>query len=108
MGLTNENSGTVGTEQVDTYRASTIAGLSDSKFDNILKPSKPKKPVTNVTFLGFDTEFTNDGRLLSVQLAGQNGHASVSEVFYTSELDKSKLFGLVKRFSRKNGIELNM
>ena len=94
------------TRALDSYRTSTIAGLSDSKFDNILKPSKPKKPVTNVTILGFDTEFTNDGRLLSVQLAGQNGHAIVSEVFYTSELDKSKLFGLVKRFCHKNAIEL--
>src|SRR5712664_2120410 len=56
-------------ELIDTYRASTISGLSDSKFDTILKPSKPKKPVSSVTILGFDTEFTSDGRLLSVQLA---------------------------------------
>src|SRR2546425_8348775 len=81
------------TNALDTYRTSTIAGLSDSKFDSILKPSKPKKALSNVTILGFDTEFTNDSRLLSVQLAGLNEDVIVSNAFYTSELDKEKLFG---------------
>src|SRR2546426_11810379 len=94
------------TKALDTYRTSTIAGLSDSKYDTILKPSKPKKSVANVTILGFDTEFTNDGRLLSVQLAGQNGDAIVSKVFYASELDKENLFSYVKQFCQQNSIEL--
>src|SRR5438132_4019917 len=106
MEITNENSGTIGTQQVDTYRASTIAGLSDSKFDTILKPSKPRKSVSNVTILGFDTEFTSDGRLLSVQLAGLVKEVLVSRVFYTSELDKTTLFDLVTRFCQENGIDL--
>src|SRR5438309_9793761 len=93
------------TKALDSYRTSTIAGLSDSKFDNILKPSKPKKPVTKVTILGFDTEFTNDGRLLTVQLAGQNGGAIVSKVFYTSELDKSKLFEFARQFCQEYSIQ---
>src|SRR2546422_5405125 len=94
------------TKAIDTYRTSTIAGLSDSKFDNILKPSKPKKTVRNVTILGFDTEFTNDGRLLSVQLAGLVADRIVSNIFYTSELDKEKLFGYVKQFCQENSIAL--
>jgi len=94
------------TRAIDTYRTSTIAGLSDSKFDNILKPSKPKKTVRNVTILGFDTEFTNDGRLLSVQLAGLVADRIVSNIFYTSELDKEKLFGYVKQFCQENSIAL--
>src|SRR5207249_12081733 len=91
---------------IDTYRASTIAGLSDSKFDTILKPSKPKKTLSNVTILGFDTEFTSDRRLLSVQLAGFVKEALVSTAFYTSELNKTTLFDLVTRFCRENGIDL--
>jgi len=91
---------------LDTYRTSTIAGLSDSKFDNILKPSKPKKPVSKVTILGFDTEYTSDGKLLSVQLAGLAAEKIVGNIFYTSELDKEKLFGYVKQFCQENGIEL--
>src|SRR2546422_1423746 len=94
------------TKPLDTYRTSTIAALSDSKFDNILKPSKPKKPVRNVTILGFDTEFTNDGRLLSVQLAGLAAEKIVSNIFYTSELDKERLFGYVKQFCQEKSIEL--
>lgn len=94
------------TRALDSYRTSTIAGLSDSKFDNILKPSKPKKPITNVTILGFDTEFTNDGRLLSVQLAGLTAEKIAGNIFYTSELDKEKLFSYVKQFCQENSIEL--
>src|SRR2546428_11822719 len=94
------------TKALDTYRTSTIAGLSDSKFDTILKPSKPKKAISSVTILGFDTEFTNDGRLLSVQLAGRNAEAIVSKVFYTSELDKSKLFEFARQFCQEYGIQL--
>ncbi len=94
------------TKSLDSYRTSTIAGLSDSKFDTILKPSKPKKPISNVTIVGFDTEFTIDGRLLSVQLAGRNEDVIVSRVFYTSELDKEKLFSYVRQFCQENGIEL--
>ena len=93
------------TKALDTYRTSTIAGLSDSKFDTILKPSKPKKAVSSATILGFDTEFTNDGRLLSVQLAGRNENGIVSKVFYTSELDKEKLFGYTRQFCQENSIE---
>src|SRR5438309_4757005 len=94
------------TKALDSYRTSTIASLSDSKYDTILKPSKAKKPVRNVTILGFDTEFTNDGRLLSIQLAGLVAEKIVSNIFYTSELDKEKLFGYVKQFCQENSIEL--
>jgi len=94
------------TKALDSYRTSTIAGLTDSKYDSILKPSKPKKSVANFTILGFDTEFTNDGRLLSVQLAGLAAEKIVSNIFYTSELDKERLFGYVKQFCQENSVEL--
>jgi len=96
----------VDTKRIDAFRTSAIAGLSDSKFDAILKPSKPKKLISNITILGFDTEFTSDGKLLSVQLAGRSGETIVSKIFYTSELDREKLFGYVKQFCHENGIEL--
>ncbi len=87
-------------------RPTTIAGLSDSKFDTILKPTR-SKPATDATILGFDTEFGPDGRLLSVQLAAMN-HAGepVSRVFYVRELDKLRLLDFVKDFCGHNGIEL--
>ena len=68
------------TKALDSYRTSTIAGLSDSKYDTILKPSKAKKSVAKVTILGFDTEFTSDGKLLSVQLAGLTGGTVASNI----------------------------
>ncbi len=87
-------------------RALTIAGLSDSKFDTILKPTRPK-PAKEATILGFDTEFGPDGVLLSAQLAALNTDGKpVSRVFYIRDLTKESLLGLIKGFCDENAIEL--
>jgi hypothetical protein len=87
-------------------RELTIAGLSDSKFDTILKPTQ-LKPAKEATILGFDTEFGPDGALLSAQLAALNSDGKpVSRVFYVRDLTKESLLGFVKGFCDENGIEL--
>src|SRR6266699_3376640 len=87
-------------------RPTTIAGLSDSKFDTILRPTQ-LKPAKEATILGFDTEFGPDGRLLSVQFAALNTDGKpVSQVFYVRDLTKESLLGLIKGFCDENAIEL--
>ncbi len=87
-------------------RPATIADLSDTKWDTILKPSKPKRPIDNATIIGFDTEFTSDGRLLSIQFATLKSGKPVSNVRYVSSIDKEGLFKQVREFCQDFGIEL--
>src|SRR5207247_1043108 len=79
----------------------------DTKYDTILKPAKPRGPVEDATILGFDTEFTPAGNLLSIQLAAPSGGKLVSEVRYTSNMDKNDLVDHVANFCHNTGVALS-
>ena len=68
--------------------------IDESKYKNLLFPTKPKGIAINAVILGFDVEYTKD-RLLSVQFAGHKNNRIVSECYIVTE-DKISIKQLEK------------
>lgn len=82
----------------DKQTAPVIAGLSDTKYNRVLAPTRQKKPVTDYLPIGWDTEFDSDGRLLSTQYAKMVDGKAESTVIYCDALDKNTLLKHVSEF----------
>ena len=86
-------------------RREDIERISDEKYDAVMKPIQPKKPVAEPTIIGFDSEFNpRTGQLISVQFALIKNGQLESELFYLNSLTSQDMLGCILRFLADVGI----